>query len=120
MRFLLRGYMENFTEDLQKLDVNRLIVVTLTIVPFILFLLAFIFPESVFAVQEDTLKDQTSKIEGFLTGNILRMTVLGGTVWGAIQAYMAGKFIILASALGIGLGVYGILEWAKTTWAFVI
>lgn len=112
--------MENLTKDVKKLDTDRLIVFTLTILPFILCLLACIFPESVFAAKDDTLKEHTSKIEDFLTGNILRMAVLAGTVWGAIQAYMAGKFMILASALGIGLGVYGILEWAKATWTFII
>jgi fumarate reductase subunit D len=112
--------MKSLTNDAKKFDISRVMVIALTIIPILLCLIAIIFPESIFAAQEDSLKDQTSKIEGFLTGNILRMTVLVGTVWGAIQAYMAGKFIILASALGIGLGTYGILEWAKTTWAFVI
>lgn len=112
--------MVNYIINQKNFDLNRFIVITLTITPILLCLIVIIFPEYAFAAQEDSLKDQTSKIEGFLTGNILRMTVLVGTVWGAIQAYMAGKFIILASALGIGLGTYGILEWAKTTWAFVI
>lgn len=112
--------MKSLTNDAKKFDMSRVMVIALTIITILLCLIAIIFPESILAAQEDTLKDQTSKIEGFLTGNILRMTVLCGTVWGAIQAYMAGKFIILASALGIGLGTYGILEWAKTTWAFVI
>jgi hypothetical protein len=104
----------------KNIDINRLIIITLTITPILLYLIAIVFPESALAAKEDSLKDHTTKIEEFLTGNIMRMTVLGGTVWGAVQSYMAGKFIILASALGIGLGTYGILEWAKTTWAFVI
>lgn len=83
-------------------------------------LLGIILPETAYAVQEDTLKAHTTVIEGFLTGNLLRMSVLGGTVWGAVQSYMAGKFMILASTLGIGLGTFGILSWAKATWAFVI
>lgn len=112
--------MENFMNDAKNLDTSRLIAIILTITPILLCLFALIFPESALAAKDDSLKDHTGKIEEFLTGNLMRMAVLGGTVWGAVQSYMSGKFIILASTLGIGLGTYGILEWAKTTWAFVI
>ncbi len=101
-------------------DISKFISITLTIAPLMLYMLAMLFPESALAAKDDTLKEHTTTIEDFLTGNLMRMSVLGGTVWGAIQAYMAGKFIILASTLGIGLGTYGILQWAKTTWAMVI
>jgi len=112
--------MEYFMGDAKKLDMSRVIVITLTIAPLIVCMFAMLFPESALAAKDDTLKEHTTTIEDFLTGNLMRMSVLGGTVWGAIQAYMAGKFIILASTLGIGLGTYGILQWAKTTWAMVI
>jgi len=112
--------MKNFIVSFKKQDMNRLISITLTIVPLVLCMLTILFPDSALAAKEDTLKVHTSTIEEFLTGNIMRMAVLGGTVWGAVQSYMAGKFIILASTLGIGLGTYGILECAKTTWAYVI
>lgn len=104
----------------EKININKLITFSLTIVPILLCLISIGFPEAALAVREDDLKNHTGKIEEFLTGNLMRMAVLGGTVWGAVQSYMAGKFIILASTLGIGLGTCGILEWAKTTWAFVI
>ena len=112
--------MNNVRSDLTKININKIITITITIAPLVLFLLTIIFPETVLAVNDDSLKDHTGKIEEFLTGNLMRMAVLGGTVWGAVQSYMAGKFIILASTLGIGLGTYGLLEWAKTTWAYVI
>ena len=109
-----------FVTNGKKLSLSRLISITLTIAPLMLCMLAVLFPDLAIAAKEDTLKEHTTTIEDFLTGNLMRMSVLGGTVWGAIQAYMAGKFIILASTLGIGLGTYGILQWAKTTWAMVI
>ncbi len=112
--------MENFRNDARKLDMGKFISITLAIAPLMLCMLAVLFPDLALAAKEDTLKEHTTTIEDFLTGNLMRMSVLGGTVWGAIQAYMAGKFIILASTLGIGLGTYGILQWAKTTWAMVI
>jgi hypothetical protein len=92
----------------------------LILMPLALCLFSFLCCDFAFAAQEDALRDHTGRIEGFLTGNLLRMSVLGGTIWGAVQSYMAGKFVILASTLGIGLGTYGILEWAKTTWAMVL
>ena len=104
----------------KKLDTNRLIAITLTVIPLLLCVLTILFPDSALAAKDDSLKDHTGKIEEFLTGNLMRMAVLGGTVWGAVQSYMSGKFIVLASTLGIGLGTYAILEWAKTTWAYVI
>lgn len=107
-------------KNFQKPDAKRTIAIAITIAPIALCLLTILFSDSALAAKEDTLKVHTSTIEEFLTGNIMRMAVLGGTVWGAVQSYMAGKFIILASTLGIGLGTYGILEWAKATWAYVI
>ena len=112
--------MKNFMQYMKKLDVNRLLTITLTIIPLLLCLISTLFPDCAFAAKDDSLKDHTGKIEEFLTGNLMRMAVLGGTVWGAVQSYMSGKFIVLASTLGIGLGTYAILEWAKTTCAFVI
>jgi hypothetical protein len=50
----------------------------------------------------------------------MRMSVVAGTVWGMVQSYMAGKLLVLASTLGIGMGTYGILSWVKATWAMVI
>ena len=88
--------------------------------PLAMCLLSLFCSDFALAAQQDDLRDHTTRIEGFLTGNILRMSVLGGTIWGAVQSYMAGKFVILASTLGIGLGTYGILEWAKATWAMVL
>lgn len=112
--------MNTVKTNFQKTNVERMIAVAMTIAPILLCSLTIIFPESALAAKDDALKDHTGKIEEFLTGNLMRMAVLGGTVWGAVQSYMAGKFIILSSTLGIGLGTYGILEWAKTTWAYVI
>ncbi len=112
--------MREYISNTKNVDIYRLAAIALTATPLLLCILAALFPESAMAAKEDTLKTHTDTIEGFLTGNLMRMSVLGGTVWGAVQAYMAGKFIILASTLGIGLGTYGILEWAKHTWAMVI
>lgn len=112
--------MEKSISNITKVDIYKLASITLTATPLILCILTMLFPDLALAAKEDTLKEHTTTIEDFLTGNLMRMSVLGGTVWGAIQAYMAGKFIILASTLGIGLGTYGILQWAKTTWAMVI
>lgn len=113
-------FFSKYTTNKKILYLNRFISITLTIAPLVLCMLIILFPDSALAAKEDTLKAHTSTIEEFLTGNIMRMAVLGGTVWGAVQSYMAGKFIILASTLGIGLGTYGILEWAKATWAYII
>jgi hypothetical protein len=106
----------------KKIEVNRqtLMGSAFALAPLVLCLLGLLCSDFAFAAQEDALRDHTGRIEGFLTGNLLRMSVLGGTIWGAVQSYMAGKFVILASTLGIGLGTYGILEWAKTTWAMVL
>ncbi len=112
--------MREYISNTKKIDIYKLASIALAATPLLLCILSALFPESAFAAKDDSLKDHTGQIEEFLTGNLMRMAVLGGTVWGAVQSYMAGKFIILASTLGIGLGTYGILEWAKTTWAYVI
>jgi hypothetical protein len=111
---------KNLIINQKKCDKDRLIIIVLTMTPVVLCMLAVLLPESAVAAKEDSLRAHTSIIEEFLTGNLLRMAVLGGTVWGAVQAYMAGKFVILGSTLGIGMGTYGILEWVKHTWAMVI
>lgn len=112
--------MQNFIDKTKTFDIGRLLTITLTIAPIAICFLGMVFPDSALAAQKDGLETHTGPIETMITGNLLRMAVLVGTVWGAIQAYMSGKFMVLASTLGIGLGTYGILEWAKATWAFVI
>ena len=124
--------MKSFIDKVKTFDIGRLLTITLTIAPIVMCLVGILFPDSVLAVTNsgetgattapaaDTLSLQISRVETIVTGKLLRMAVLVGTVWGAVQAYMSGKFLVLASTLGIGLGTYAILEWAKATWAFVI
>ena len=92
----------------------------LSYLPLLVCILIILFPDCALAQKEDSLREHTHTIEEFLTGNIMRMSVIAGTVWGAVQSYMAGKMMVLASTLGIGMGTCGILSWVKATWAFVI
>ena len=76
-------------------------------------------PEAM-AMKEDTMKEGLAALEGFLTGNVMRAMVIGGSLYGAYHAFANQKPGLLGGAVGIGLGVNFLLSWVKGTWAMVI
>ena len=72
------------------------------------------------AMQDDTMRAGLTTLESFLTGNILRLLVIGGSVYGAYQAYVASKPGMLGGAIATGLGVNFLMTWAKSTWTMIL
>ncbi len=72
------------------------------------------------AMKEDTMKGGLETLESYLTGNMMRLLVLGGSAYGAFHAFMKQQPALLMGAVGSGLGINFLLSWVKTTWAVLI
>jgi len=91
--------------------------------PFLLFAsvaLLCLFSPDVFAMQEDTMKDGLTKLEGYLTGNIARGVVIGGCSIAAYRAYVESKFGILGAAVAGALGLNFLMDFVNATYACLI
>lgn len=72
------------------------------------------------AMKEDTMKEGLTTIESFLTGNMMRLMVLGGAAYGAFHAFMKQQPALLMGSVGTGLGTNFLLDWVKSTWTMMI
>ena len=84
-----------------------------------LILAALCSPEAM-AMKEDAMKEGLTTLEGFLTGNVMRAMVIGGSLYGAYHAFANQKPGLLGGAVGIGLGVNFLMRWVKAGWAMLI
>ena len=66
------------------------------------------------------LKSSIDGLVSILTGMFVQLLVAAGTVWGAFQAYTAGRPVLLAGAAGTGLGLIGMLNWAKSAFTLCL
>ena len=87
---------------------------------FVVFSVTCLTSSEAFAMHDDSMKAGLTTLETFLTGNILRLMVIGGSVYGAYQAYVASKPGLLGGAIATGLGVNFLMTWAKSTWAMIL
>lgn len=76
--------------------------------------------QDVWAVGEDALGRGVTTAETMLTGSMLRLIVIAGSVFGVIKAYMASSPLLMGGSIAIGIGVNLLLDWVKATWAILI
>lgn len=72
------------------------------------------------AMKEDTMKAGLTTLEGFLTGNMMRLMVLGGAAFGAFHAFMKQQPALLLGSVGTGLGVNFLQSWLNSTWTLLV
>ncbi len=73
-----------------------------------------------FAMKADDMSEGLSTLESFLRGNVLRMIIIGGCIYGGYQAYAAGKPTLLGGAIATGLGINFVLSWIDKAWTMVL
>ena len=76
-------------------------------------------PEAI-AIKADGMKAAVTNLEHYLTGNVMRVMVTAGSLYGAYHAFANQKPGLLGGAVGIGLGVNFLMSWVKGTWAMLI
>lgn len=79
-----------------------------------------VFCPDALAMKDDTMRQGLTTLESFLTGNMMRMMVLGGSAYGAFHAFMKQQPALLLGAAGTGLGVNFLLDWVNRTWALML
>ena len=76
-------------------------------------------PEAL-AMRDDSMREGLTTLENFLTGNVMRMMVLGGSAYGAFHAFMKQQPALLLGAVGTGLGANFLMDWVNRTWALML
>ena len=76
-------------------------------------------PEAM-AMKEDAMKASLTSLERYLTGNVMRAMVIGGSLYGGYHAFVNQKPGLLGGAVGIGLGVNFLMSWVKAGWALLV
>lgn len=81
---------------------------------------AWAFCPEALAMKDDSMRQGLVTLEGFLTGNVMRIMVLGGAAYGAFQAFMKQQPALLLGSVGTGLGANFLISWINTTWAVLL
>lgn len=76
--------------------------------------------QNVWAVGNDTLSQGVTTAETALTGSMLRLIVIAGSMFGVIKAYMASSPLLMGGSIAIGIGINLLMTWVKATWAILI
>jgi hypothetical protein len=76
--------------------------------------------QNVWAVGADSLSAGVTAAEAILTGSMMRLIVIAGSIFGVIKAYMASSPLLMGGSIGIGIGISLLLDWVKATWAILI
>jgi hypothetical protein len=76
--------------------------------------------QNAWAVGADSLSTGVTAAEAILTGSMMRLIVIAGSIFGVIKAYMASSPLLMGGSIGIGIGISLLLNWVKATWAILI
>ena len=79
-----------------------------------------IFCPDALAMKDDTMREGLVTLESFLTGNVMRMMVIGGAAYGALHAFLKQQPTLLLGSLGTGLGANFLMGWINQTWALML
>lgn len=82
--------------------------------------IALLLSSEAIAMKADTMQAGLTTLEGFLTGNVTRLMVIGGAAFGAFQAFMKQQPALLLGAVGIGLGINFLQSWLSETWTLLL
>ncbi len=76
--------------------------------------------QNVCAVGNDTLSAGVTAAETILTGSMMRLIVIAGSIFGVIKAYMASSPLLMGGSIAIGIGINLLMTWVQATWAILI
>jgi hypothetical protein len=76
--------------------------------------------QNVWAVGNDTLSAGVTAAETILTGSMMRLIVIAGSIFGVIKAYMASSPLLMGGSIAIGIGINLLMTWVQATWAILI
>jgi len=76
--------------------------------------------QNVWAVGADSLSAGVTAAELILTGSMMRLIVIAGSIFGVIKAYMASSPLLMGGSIAIGIGISLLMTWVKATWAILI
>ena len=82
--------------------------------------LILVFCPDALAMRDDSMREGLTTLESFLTGNVMRMMVIGGAAYGALHAFLKQQPTLLLGALGTGLGANFLMDWVNRTWALML
>ncbi len=76
--------------------------------------------QNAWAVGQDTLGAGVTTAEGILTGSMMRLIVIAGSIFGVIKAYMASSPLLMGGSIAIGIGINLLMTWVQATWPILI
>ncbi len=76
--------------------------------------------ENAWAVGNDSLSAGVTAAEDILTGSMMRLIVIAGSIFGVIKAYMASSPLLMGGSIAIGIGINLLMTWVQATWAILI
>jgi len=76
--------------------------------------------QNVWAVGNDSLSQGVTAAETILTGSMMRLIVIAGSIFGVIKAYMASSPLLMGGSIAIGIGINLLMTWVQATWAILI
>jgi len=76
--------------------------------------------QNAWAVGADSLSAGVTTAEGILTGSMMRLIVIAGSIFGVIKAYMASSPLLMGGSIAIGIGINLLMTWVQATWPILI
>lgn len=76
--------------------------------------------EEASAVGNDSLSAGVTAAETILTGSMMRLIVIAGSIFGVIKAYMASSPLLMGGSIAIGIGINLLMTWVRATWPILI
>ncbi len=76
--------------------------------------------QNAWAVGNDALSAGVTEAETILTGSMMRLIVIAGSIFGVIKAYMASSPLLMGGSIAIGIGINLLMTWVQATWAILI
>ena len=83
-------------------------------------LVLYLSNQNAWAVGNDSLSAGVTATEAILTGSMMRLIVIAGSMFGVIKAYMASSPLLMGGSIAIGIGINLLMTWVKATWAILI
>lgn len=80
----------------------------------------YISTQNAWAVGNDSLSQGVTAAETILTGSMMRLIVIAGSIFGVIKAYMASSPLLMGGSIAIGIGINLLMTWVQATWAILI
>ena len=68
----------------------------------------------------DTSGAPVTAAEVILSGSLMRLIVIAGSIFGVIKAYMASSPLLMGGSIAIGVGINLLMTWVKATWPILI